>query len=219
MSDTIAAADTILIAEDHPMFRQALALTVERLFAPCRVVEVDNQPALLDAYTAGGQRPRLTVLDLQLPGARGLSALLRLREIDAEAPVAVVSGGGDAELVERLRSLGATAFVSKAAATADIEAALRQAYAGQPWFAHAGPAPGAMPHLRQLRETLDSLTQQQFRVLRLLTDGLLNKQIAATLGISEGTVRAHVTAILHKLGVATRTQAVLLVTELDDDNC
>jgi len=206
------SATRIVIAEDHPMFRGALALTLARLAPHAERVEAASHDELVQRLHESGDA-RLVVLDLHIPGARGLSTLVWLRSEHPEVPVAIVSGSADPDIAERVRALGAIAYVPKAAPIETIEHALAQVLAGAGWYPPRAAAV-ADPHA-QLREQLGALTTQQHRVLRLLTDGLLNKQIAAELGISEGTVRAHVTAILQKLGVATRTQAVLLVTEID----
>ena len=127
-------------------------------------------------------------------------------------PVAIISGGAYAETIDRARQLGAAAFIPKSAPVETIAQAISCVIRGEAWF---DPQNGALEKAgSRLNDQLTTLTPQQFRVLGYLADGLLNKQIADKLVVSEGTVRAHVTAILRKLGVSTRTQAALLVTEL-----
>jgi DNA-binding NarL/FixJ family response regulator len=207
-----ATAPTIIVAEDHPMFRAALVLTVRRLMPGALLMEVASQGELERALTRGGGDVRLVLLDLRMPGAHGLSSLVFLRGEYPNVSVAIISGGAYAETIDRARQLGASAFIPKSAPIDTIAQALSCVIRGERWFPEHDDAPaGRGP----LQDQLTTLTPQQFRVLKHLADGMLNKQIADILEVSEGTVRAHVTAILRKLRVSTRTQAVILVTELD----
>lgn len=203
---------TIVIAEDHPMFRGALALTLRRLMPEAVLIEVASHDELEKAL-AGSSAVIMVLLDLRMPGANGLSSLVFVRGDYPELPVAIISGGAYAETIGRARQLGAAAFIPKSAPVETIAQALSCVIRGEVWFPQQDEVP-AKPDPR-LQDQLTTLTPQQFRVLKYLTDGMLNKQIAEKLDVSEGTVRAHVTAILRKLCVSTRTQAVLLVTELD----
>jgi DNA-binding NarL/FixJ family response regulator len=205
-------APTIIVAEDHPMFRAALVLTLKRLMPEAQLIEVASHGELETALTRCGE-VRLVLLDLRMPGAHGLSSLVFLRGEYPDVSVAIISGGAYAETISRARQLGASAFIPKSAPIDTIAQALASVIRGELWFPEQEHAPTASDSPPQ--NQLTTLTAQQFRVLKYLTDGLLNKQIADILGISEGTVRAHVTAILRKLRVSTRTQAVILVTELD----
>jgi DNA-binding NarL/FixJ family response regulator len=148
-----------------------------------------------------------------MPGAHGLSSRVYLRGEYPDVSVAIISGAAFDETIGRARQLGASAFIPKSAPIDTIAQALSCVIRGELWFPEHDDAPAGNGLL--LQDRLTTLTPQQFRVLKYLADGMLNKQIADLLGISEGTVRAHVTAILRKLRVSTRTQAVILVTELD----
>ena len=206
------SAPTIVIAEDHPMFRAALVLTLRRLVPEASFLEVASQEELEQTLARGGE-VRLVLLDLRIPGAHGLSSLVFLRGQYPDVSVAIISGGAHGDTIARAREFGAAAFIPKSASIETIVQALSSVIRGEPWFPeHDGAPNGRLP------AQLDTLTPQQFRVLKYLADGLLNKQIADLLGVSEGTVRAHVTAVLRKLGVSTRTQAVILVTEMDLEN-
>ena len=205
-------APTIVIAEDHPMFRGALGLTVRRLMPEALLIEVASQGELEEAL-ARSTDVKIVLLDLRIPGANGLSSLVFLRGEYPEVAVAIISGGAYAETIDRARQLGAAAFIPKSSSTETIAQALAGVIRGESWFPeHDEVLSTADP---RLQDQLTTLTPQQFRVLKYLADGMLNKQIAEKLDVSEGTVRAHVTAILRKLGVSTRTQAALLVTEQD----
>jgi len=206
---------TIIVAEDHPMFRAALVLTLKRLMPEAVLMEAASHEELEQAL-ARCSDVRLVLLDLRMPGAHGLSSLVFLRGEYPEVSVAIISGGAYAETIGRAHQLGAAAFIPKSASIDTIAQALSCVIRGERWFpehdAGAGPTSRSL-----LQDQLTTLTPQQFRVLKYLADGMLNKQIADSLHVSEGTVRAHVTAILRKLRVSTRTQAVILVTELDLD--
>jgi DNA-binding NarL/FixJ family response regulator len=202
---------TIIVAEDHPMFRAALVLTVKRLMPEALLMEVASHGELEKAL-ARSSDVRLVLLDLRMPGSHGLSSLVFLRGEYPQIAVAIISGGAYAETIGRARQLGASAFIPKSAPIDTIAQALSCVIRGELWFPEDDAAPSGRG---LLQDQLTTLTPQQFRVLKYLTDGMLNKQIADSLGVSEGTVRAHVTAILRKLRVNTRTQAVILVTELD----
>jgi DNA-binding NarL/FixJ family response regulator len=203
---------TIIVAEDHPMFRAALVLTVRRLIPDALLMEVASQGELASALARSGE-VSLVLLDLRMPGAHGLSSLVFLRGEYPSVSVAIISGGAYAETIGRARQLGASAFIPKSAPIDTIAQALSCVIRGELWFPEHDDAPTGRS--AQLQDQLTTLTPQQFRVLKYLADGMLNKQIADILEVSEGTVRAHVTAILRKLRVSTRTQAVILVTELD----
>lgn len=193
------------------MFRAALVLTLQRMMPGTRVHEAGSHDELATALSEV-EHLKLVLLDLMMPGARGLSSLLWMRGEYPDVPVAIISGGAQQETVERARQLGARAFISKSAAVATMAQALATVLRGELWFANEPQLSPAATDARA--ERLASLTTQQSRVLKFLVEGLLNKQIADRLAISEGTVRAHVTEILRKLGVRTRTQAALLVTEI-----
>jgi DNA-binding NarL/FixJ family response regulator len=202
---------TIIIAEDHPMFRAALALTLRRLMPDALLIEVASHDELEKALARSGD-VRLVLLDLRMPGSHGLSSLVYLRGEYPNVSVAIISGGAYAETIDRARQLGASAFIPKSAPIDTIAQALSCVIRGESWFPERDEAQAGRG---LLQDQLTTLTAQQIRVLKYLADGMLNKQIADKLDVSEGTVRAHVTAILRKLGVSTRTQAVILVTEMD----
>ncbi len=206
------SSPTVIVAEDHPMFRAALVLTVSRLMPGALLIEVASHAELEKALARSGD-VKLVLLDLRMPGARGLSSLVFLRGEYPEVSVAIISGGAYAESIRRARKLGASAFIPKSASIDTIAQALSCVIRGELWYPDHEDTPTGRGQL--LQEQLTKLTPQQFLVLKYLADGMLNKQIADILDISEGTVRAHVTAILRKLRVSTRTQAVILVTELD----
>ncbi|MFN7173102.1 MAG: LuxR C-terminal-related transcriptional regulator [Thermaurantiacus tibetensis] len=199
-------AATILVADDHPAFRAALVLAVRGAAPDAAVVEAGT---LAEAVAAARGAPGLVLvlLDLGLPGAQGVSGVAALRAECPDVPILVVSAA-DPGAAGPARALGAVGFVSKSAELADIESAIARALAGD-------PEPVAWPATElSMAETIGTLTPTERRVLSGVLRGQLNKQIAHELGISEATVKGHMTALMRKLGVHNRTQAVLAARAL-----
>lgn len=213
----MSPAPTILVADDHPLFREALKGAVSRLLPGARLVESDNADALLASAEAHPEAD-LVLLDLNMPGAHGFSALVHLRAAQPQLPVVVVSAREEASVVRRALEHGAAGFIPKSSDPSLIREAIGTVLEGGQWAPpQAGPAEGLHPEEAEVARRLAELTPQQFRVLGMLATGLLNKQIAHELGVSEATVKAHMTAILRKLGASNRTQAVLMAGRLAVD--
>ena len=210
----------VLIADDHPLFRDALQRAVLGALPAARVHGADSVHSLL---TLIEQFPdaELLLLDLHMPGARGYSALAHIRGQFPGLPIVVVSGHEEAQVARRALAHGASAYIPKSTPAEDIVAAIRSVLDGDVWLPPAIVAGHAelRPDEAEVAARVAALTPQQFRVLTMIAEGLLNKQIAYDLGVSEATIKAHVTAILRKLGVTNRTQAVLMAGKLaiDDD--
>ena len=209
----------ILIADDHPLFRAALRGAVQGTFPDTEFVEAESVGTLLDTVDRHPDAD-LLLLDLYMPGAHGFGALAHLRGTRPELPVIVVSAMDDPATIANALAYGAQGFISKSADARTIGRGVESVLAGEivvpPGFA---PPAAGVPEAAdlELAARLAELTPQQFRVLGMLLSGLLNKQIAFELDVSEATVKAHVTAILRKLGVNNRTQAVLLAGRLAVD--
>lgn len=205
---------TLLIADDHPLFREALRGVLARVQPDAVLHEADNVEAL---YALAEREPDadLLLLDLTMPGAQGFSALAHLRALHPQLPVVIVSAREEPAVMRRALDHGAMGFIPKSADAATLGEAIATVLAGDRWVpAGAAAEPVAAPEEHDAARRLRELTPQQFRVLQMLATGLLNKQIAWELGVSEATVKAHMTAILRKLGVSNRTQAVLVAGRL-----
>lgn len=206
---------TILIADDHPLFRAALRGAVAAALSDAEFVEADSVASLLETVERHPEADVL-LLDLDMPGAHGFSALAHVRGSRPELPVVIVSATADPPTIARAFSYGAQGFIPKSsdasAIGAGVEAVLQGELVAPPDY--RPPPPGSESADLEVAARLADLTPQQFRVLSMLLSGLLNKQIAFELDVSEATVKAHVTAVLRKLGVANRTQAVLRVGRL-----
>lgn len=209
---------SVLIADDHPLFRAALRLAASQSLPGCVVREAEDLPGVLTALALEPETD-LVLLDLHMPGSRGLSGLAALRGQHPAVAVLVVSAHDDARVVRRVLDHGAAGFIPKSASPAQIGHAIVSVLDCGSWLpANLAAAVAALPVDQadaNLAGHLARLTEQQSRVLGLLAEGLLNKQIADRLAIQERTVKAHVTAIFEKLAVRNRTQASMLLKSLE----
>lgn len=204
----------IIVADDHPLFRDALCQAIDAQ-VPSRAIETAGDLARVEELVGGAGEVDLILLDLAMPGSRGLSGLLRLRAEHAEIPVVVVSATEDAATIRRALELGASGFIPKSSSMTDIRAAVSAVLDGEIWAPADLEDQGEEDvEFAELAQRLKTLTPQQGKVLGMLGEGLLNKQIAYELGVSEATVKAHVSAVLLKLGVESRTQAVIALGRL-----
>ncbi|RMF14778.1 MAG: DNA-binding response regulator [Gammaproteobacteria bacterium] len=208
----------IIIADDHPLFRAALRQAVSQAIPSAEVEEVDTIAALQAAVEKHPDAD-LVLLDLNMPGAHGFSGLAFLRGQFPGLPVVIVSGSEELPVVRKAIDYGASGFIPKSAPLELISEAIRAVLDGEVWL-----APGIEERIQDLEgeqsefsQKLATLTPQQFRVLGMLTEGMLNKQIAYELDVSEATVKAHITALFRKLGVRNRTQAVIAVQQMEVD--
>lgn len=204
---------TFLLADDHPLFRDALRRVVQQAAPDAAIVEADSVPALLDALD-GHPQISLVLLDLGMPGAEGFSALIHLRAQHPALPVLVVSASEEPALIRRALSHGAAGFVPKSSPLPKIAEALRAVLDGERWVPPGLSTAPLAPDEAELAARVAELTPQQFRVLGMLCAGLLNKQIAWELKVSEATVKAHMTAVLRKFGAHSRTQVALMAARL-----
>ena len=201
---------TILIADDHPLFREAMRRAVERAQPGAQIAEAENVAQLLALLEAKPDAD-LLLLDLTMPGAHGFSALAHIRATRPALPVIVVSAREEPMVIRRALAHGASGFIPKSADTEMIQRALRTVIEGETFDPFAHGAVRLDEAERDLARRLAELTPQQFRVLTMLCEGKLNKQIAYDLDVTEATIKAHVTAILRKLGAHFAQIAQFLV--------
>lgn len=206
----------ILIADDHPLFRSALHQALSLGLGPqARLVEAESI-AQIEAHLQDKIDWDLVLLDLNMPGAYGFSGLVLLRGQYPQIPVVMVSAQEEAAIVVRSREFGASGFIPKSSSLQTIQQAVRAVLEGDAWWPPQADEPVSVSaEAKAASAGLASLTPQQFRVLTMVCEGLLNKQIAYELSVSEATIKAHVTAIFRKLNVRTRTQAALLLQQLE----
>jgi len=207
------ASHRIIIVDDHPLFRSALSQT---LASEDAAVE---EAGSLDALTAALETNRdcdLVLLDLNMPGVRGFSGLLLVRAQYPEIPVMIVSAVEDPAVIRRCFDLGASGYLSKSETAANIRTSIRTVLEGGLWLPDGISLEAEEDDAQKdMLARLATLTPQQVRVLMMLSDGLMNKQVAYELSISEATVKAHVSAILQKLNVDSRTQAVIAASRIE----
>ena len=206
----------ILIADDHPLFRSALqqALTMS-LGAQ---VHLSEAASIAELETRLSERSDwdLVLLDLNMPGAYGFSGLVLLRGQYPHIPVVMISAQEEPSVIARAKEFGASGFIPKSSPLEYLQEAVNLVLDGDTcWPAQELEQAAVTEEAKAASAGLASLTPQQFRVLTMVCDGLLNKQIAYELNVSEATVKAHVTAIFRKLDVRTRTQAALLLQHLE----
>src|SRR5688572_20376840 len=205
----------IIIVDDHPLFRAALRQTLAG-GDPSITVEEAGDLNGLNAALEADRECDLVLLDLNVPGARGFSGLLLLRAQYPDVPVMIISAVEEPDVIHSAIDLGAAGYLRKSVGPPEIRRAIETVLAGEMFVpedaAQAAPVDRAQSALMQ---RLATLTPQQVRVLMMLSDGLMNKQIAYELSISEATVKAHVSAILQKLNVDSRTQAVIAASRIE----
>lgn len=195
----------VIVADDHPLIRVGLRLGVRALAPEADVVEVDSFESLR-RVVAAGPLADLVLLDLMMPGAEGLSSLQYLRAQAPDLRVVIVSSLGQRSWVLSAQALGAVGFVHKSATPEQMQEILAQLLQGGSWWPEVPPDPSADGP----EQKLDRLSRQELRVLLHLKEGRLNKQIADDLSISESTVKTHISTLLRKLDLHSRTQAAVL---------
>jgi DNA-binding NarL/FixJ family response regulator len=205
----------LLIADDHPLFRGALREAVGGLLEHVEITEAGTFEEVADLLERGGEVD-LILLDLAMPGVRGFSGLMYMRAQYPSVPVIVVSANDDPTAIRRCMEFGASGFIPKTLGVEEMRSAIRRVLDGGVWTPpDIDLATGSDTETAELMARMATLTPQQVRVLMMLSEGLLNKQIAYQLGVSEATVKAHVSAILQKLGVESRTQAVIAAAKIE----
>ncbi|MFY8030970.1 MAG: response regulator [Devosia sp.] len=204
----------IIIVDDHPLFRAALRQTLAG-GDPSIEVEEAGDLAGLNAALETDRDCDLVLLDLNMPGVRGFSGLLLLRAQYPDVPVAIISAVEDGAVIRRAFELGASGYLHKSVGPPEIRRAIETVLSGEVFVPEGIDIASDDDHSALMRR-LSTLTPQQVRVLMMLSDGLMNKQIAYELSISEATVKAHVSAILQKLDVDSRTQAVIAAARIEE---
>jgi len=215
----VSGAGNFLIVDDHPLFIEALQRAIKSAMPQATTVEASSIETA-KAQLQGKTRFDLVLLDLSMPGTRGFDGLLELRGLYPKMPIVVVSALEDPRIIQEVMSYGAAGFIAKSVSREDLAGALKLAMEGSVVLPKAY-TPVDMSKTaavkNDLAHRLQTLTPKQLSVLKMLRQGLLNKQIAHELKIEETTVKAHVSEILRKLNVASRTQAVIEAQKIDFD--
>lgn len=215
----------ILIADDHPLFREAIVNAIQQTLSEPRILESEDLDHAL-AFAREQPDIDLVLLDLDMPGMDGLTGLTTLRAAAPTMPVAIISAENNRQVVLQAMAQGAVGYISKSSSREKLMVALQQILNGDVYLppdiirqnnAPAPPPAETRPATRNAvpPAVLQSLTRRQLRVLEQMVKGESNKEIAAQLSIAETTVKSHVSAILAKLGVRSRLQAILAAGEID----
>jgi DNA-binding NarL/FixJ family response regulator len=216
MSRLIAMqAETVIVADDHPLFRTAIKEALETEHGEIDFLEASSFATLQELVEAN-REVDLILLDLHMPGVSGFAGLVYLCKRYPSVPVVMISANEDPVVIRRALEHGAAGFIPKSSSIETITAAINAILMGEIWSPDSVQAdlPGGNVSELELAARMSELTPQQFKVLMMMSQGLLNKQIAYDLGVSEATIKAHVTAIMNKLRVSNRTQAVLAAQRL-----
>ncbi|GAC1301290.1 MAG: response regulator transcription factor [Vulcanimicrobiaceae bacterium] len=207
---TAPSPQRILIADDHPLFREALRAVVARVAPAATFAEAASHSELL-AYTASGEAYDLIFIDLMMPGGDHFYELAQLRKRMPQTPTIVVSSRNDQPTIRRALACGVSGYIPKSSSAAAMERAIRSVLAGDLYVPGDGSRPA--PEAARVAGDPEPLTPRQHAVLEQLRHGRSNRQIAADLGIEEVTVKVHISAILRKLHVKNRLQAVVVARE------
>ena len=204
----------IIIADDHPLFRSALSSTLSRTLNEPKIIEAEDFNSLqssIEQYS----NANLVLLDLNMPGTEGFSSLVFLTAHYPQVPVMIVSAMEEPDIMRRAVDHGASGFLPKSASIETMSEALLTVLSGDIWLPEGVPETSTTNEAElSIAEALTRLTPQQFRVANMVSQGLLNKQIAYELSVTEATIKAHMTEIFRKLGVHSRTQAAMAIGQL-----
>ena len=216
MSRLIAIqAETVIVADDHPLFRTAIKEALEADQGQTNFLEANSFESLQELVDSH-RDVDLVLLDLHMPGVSGFAGLVYLCKRYPSVPVVIISANEDPVVIQRALEHGAAGFIPKSSSIDTITDAIAAVLMGEIWSPEttASNLPGNNVSEVRLAERMSQLTPQQFKVLMMMSQGLLNKQIAYELDVSEATIKAHVSAIMSKLDVNNRTQAVLAANKL-----
>lgn len=200
----------IVIADDHPLFRQALLIMLSSEFVDTNIIEVQSIVELDEQLKK--MNIDLLLLDLDIPGANGFDSLIKIRKQFPNMAVVIISGFDDNETIAKAMVLGAAGFIPKSSTVPNMVIAIKEVLQGQLWTPDYYNQNQAISD--SIVSKLSLLTPQQYKILMMIGDGLLNKQIAYELGLSESTIKSHAGTIFLKLGVHNRTQAVIALKEM-----
>ena len=208
-------AETVIVADDHPLFRTAIKEALEADQGETNFLEANSFESL-QALVDKNREVDLVLLDLHMPGVSGFAGLVYLCKRYPSVPVVIISANEDPVVIKRALEHGAAGFIPKSSSIDTITDAIAAVLMGEIWSPDttASNLPGNNVSEVELANRMAQLTPQQFKVLMMMSQGLLNKQIAYELNVSEATIKAHVSAIMSKLGVSNRTQAVLAANQL-----
>ncbi|HUG60249.1 MAG TPA: response regulator transcription factor [Methylomirabilota bacterium] len=199
---------TVVVADDHPIMQDTVVRILKKRFGARAILKAATYGELLDLMV-GGQQDPLVITDLVMPGMRGLDSLKKIRDLAPAALVVVYSSNASQALADTCLELGMKGFIGKRAGETDFAFAIAEVLEGRTAVMIGDNPSATSPAILERVAFVGDLSPQQMKVFQLLGDGLLNKQIAYNLGISEATVKAHVGKILETLRITSRSQAAI----------
>nr|WP_136252261.1 response regulator transcription factor [Ningiella ruwaisensis] len=204
-----------LIADDHPLYREALIAALSTEFEKARYFESDCLDSTLNTLNKN-RSMSIILLDLTMPGCENYYGLLRVRQRFPDIPVAIVSATETLSVISQTMEFGASAYIPKTTRTADIIDAVKQVLRGNEWLPEGlkNSVAEVQGEILNVAEQVRALTPKQFKVLRLVRKGMMNKQIAAELNVTEATVKAHISSIFKQFNVKSRTQILIAIEKL-----
>lgn len=204
-----------LIADDHPLFREALAGALRPLFDDLEVFEAETTDELFKVISSN-KNLDLLLLDLTMPGSNWFDTIATVKKENSELPIVMVSANDDVDVIAQAMTLGASGYVPKSTPTKQIAEAIDIVLSGEQWVPTdiAEKLTDNSGSMNDMLERFKELTPKQVLVLKYVRSGMMNKQIAHEMSVTEATVKAHISAALKKLDINTRTQAVLLMDKL-----
>lgn len=207
-----------LIADDHPLFREALRSALQTEFNKVVYLESDSFASTMEVIRKN-RRLNLILLDLTMPGCENYYGLLRVKQNFPDIPVAVVSANEDIEVISQVVEFGADAYIPKSTPTSDFIHAIKLVLDGETWIPEdvKQQLVEVKSETKEIAQKVRELTPKQFQVLRHIKLGMMNKQIADTLNVTEATVKAHISSIFKSLGVKSRTQILVAIDKLNLD--
>ena len=203
------------VADDHPLFRNALLEVIRQHYPDAEIGESRDLDGTIGDLE-DNQEIDLLLLDLHMPGSQDLFGLITVREKFPGVPVAIISADEDVDTISRAMGHGASGYIPKSCSPQLIHQAIHSILDGNKWVpddVRKNLKPVTSEE-KDLAAKIATLTPQQYRVLCYLREGWLNKQIGYELGVTEATIKAHITAVFRKLGASNRTQAVIMLSKM-----
>lgn len=206
-----------MIADDHPLFREALTYIVTSVLPNCQIHEATDYSETKQLLAQ--QSFKLVFLDLNMPDSSGLTDLALIKKMYPQIPIIIVSANEEPEVVRTCLNFNASGYIIKSSNPEEIKSAIKIVLRGDTYVPDSIELNGSKSELNDnTTNRISKLTPSQLKILLEIGKGKLNKQIAYDLGISEATVKAHITSVFKKLGINNRTQALLFIKEHQNQN-
>lgn len=212
----------VVIADDHPLFRAALKQAIRKISTNAKIMEVSSLGEASEIL-ASEEGINLLLLDIHMSDSDGFAGLIMYKQAYPLTPIVIVSASEEPDIIRNAIEFGASGFIPKSADLSIIREAINTVFEGQSWWPEidglrnfgANSVAGATAQFNEAKRLFSTLTPTQSKVFMAISEGLLNKQIAFKMDISESTIKTHITAIFKKLNISSRTQAVIFAKDLE----